>query len=238
MSCTDNCKLASSVLLNKFMKGVFNSKPSLPKVRNTWDVNMLLQHLAKMSPPSSLDLKLLSLKLATMLILLSGQRGQTVHLLCVKDIENTSDKLILRFNSILKQTRPGAHLDEIILPCYPQTRLCVVRTYQEYVKRTRTLRPKGEQRLLITTVKPYRAISRDTLSRWLKTTLRNAGVDMSMFNTHSTRSASTSAAMAANIPIQTIIKTAGWSKDCTFRKFYLKPVRRHTSFAKSILNQN
>ena len=57
---------------------------------------------------------------------------------------------------------------------------------------------------------------------------------MSIFNPHSTRSASVS---AVKVPIGTILKTAGWSKDCTFRKFYKKPVTDNMQFAESILQR-
>ena len=42
-------------------------------------------------------------------------------------------------------------------------------------------------------------------------TLKLAGIDLSLFTPHSTRSASTSA-VVSKVPIDTIIKTAGWSK--------------------------
>ena len=66
--------------------------------------------------------------------------------------------------------------------------------------------------------------------------MRRAGVDMSMFTPHSLRSASTSAAGFANLPLDTILRTAGWSKEDTFRKFYERPVGRDTSFARAVLN--
>ena len=123
------------------MKGIFNARPQIAKTNFTWDVNVLLSYLSRLSPPRALTTFMLACKLATLLMLLSGQRGQSIHLLKVKDIECTSDKLLLRFSSPLKQTRPGCHLEEIVLPAYPDSRLCIVAIYKEYAKRTKHLGP-------------------------------------------------------------------------------------------------
>ena len=236
-TCTDASVLTSSVLIQRFMKGVYNSRPSLPKENFTWDVEKLLRYLSSLSPPKALDLHTLSCKLATLIVLLSGQRGQSVHLLKLPDIEHNASQLILRFTVLLKHSRPGTHLDEIVLPAYTEPRLCVVTTYKEYVSRTKPLRPQSQQKLFITTIKPFRGISRDTLSRWIKLMLRRAGINMAIFNTHSVRAASTSAAYAANVPLQTILKTAGWTGASTFRRFYNKPIRRESTFADSLLHK-
>ena len=237
-TCTDSSTLASSVLLQKFMKGVFNTRPALPKNTVTWDVDVLLKYLNTLSPPKALNLMSLSCKLATLLVLLSGQRGQSVHMLDLDDVECTPDKLILRFKSLLKQSRPGSHLEEIILPAYPQIGLCVVSTFAEYVKRTKGHRAQTDNKLFLTVIKPFKPISRDTLSRWVKLMLRRAGVDMGMFTPHSVRAASSSAAYTCKLPLQTILKTAGWSRESTFRRFYQKPIKRDSTFARSILHKH
>ena len=61
--------------------------------------------------------------------------------------------------------------------------------------------------------------------------MNNAGVDMGIFKTHSTRSASTSAASHLGVNIQTIMKTAGWTNANTFAKFYNKSKSDSTSFS-------
>ena len=57
---------------------------------------------------------------------------------------------------------------------------------------------------------------------------------MTVFTPHSTRGASTSAAVG-RIPIDTILKTAGWSSDNVFRKFYIREISNDSSFSKCIL---
>ena len=218
------------------MKGVFQRRPVLPKASCTWDVGKLLEYLNKLSPPKALNLQVLSHKLVTLLLLLSGQRGQSIHLLRLEDCECTDASLVVRFNHVLKQTRPGFQTHEVCLPAYKDVGLCIVHTFQHYVSRTKQLRSGMLGRLLLATVKPHHPISRDTVSNWVRKLMRNAGINLAQFTPHSTRAASTSAALEANVPISTILNTAGWSQESTFRKFYAKPVQRSAEFANSILS--
>lgn len=58
-----------------------------------------------------------------------------------------------------------------------------------------------------------------------------AGIDISQFKAHSTRAASTS---ASGVPMKDILKTANWSRESTFQKFYLKPQEKDL-FAAAII---
>ena len=235
-TCTDASTLTSSVLLQKFMKGIFNSRPSLPKTCYTWDVEKLLTFLSKLSPPKALSLLSLSCKLATLLVLLTGQRGQSIHLLKVTDLECTSDSLIVRFTSPLKTTRPGSHLAEITLPAYENVNLCILTTFLEYKKRTKCLRSKGTEALFLATIRPHKAASRDTVSNWVRRMLKEAGIDMSVFTPHSTRAASTSAQrLLTSLSHNT--QYCRWSQQSTFRRFYDRPIRRDPSFAATLLKR-
>ena len=86
--------------------------------------------------------------------------------------------------------------------------------------------------MFISYVKPHKAISRDTLRRRRRNILEQAGIDLSVFSSHSTRSASTSYAKNY-LSLETVLKTAGWSMANTFDKFYNLPVR--DNFGEAIL---
>ena len=49
-------------LITRLMKGIFNSRPVVPKLFPAWSVKTVLSTLAEWSPANSLSLKLLSLK--------------------------------------------------------------------------------------------------------------------------------------------------------------------------------
>ena len=94
----------------------------------------------------------------------------------------------------------------------------------------------SECKLFISTQKPHNPISVDTIGRWIKSVMTNAGIDMNCFSPHSTRSAATSAAAKAKVSVATILRTAGWTTDNTFRKFYNKPVKLSSEFSNALLD--
>ena len=65
--------------------------------------------------------------------------------------------------------------------------------------------------------------------------LQKSGIDINKFCAHSIRAASTSAAYAKNVPLDHIMKNAGWTQKCTFSKYYNKPVTNNEQFALAIL---
>ena len=67
----DGVPFGQQMLVIRFMKGVFEMKPSLPKYSNTWNVNVVLNYLELLHPHNKLTLKKLSQKLAMLLALLS-----------------------------------------------------------------------------------------------------------------------------------------------------------------------
>ena len=78
--------------------------------------------------------------------------------------------------------------------------------------------------------------SRDTISRWLKCVMKNAGIDTAKFKSHSTRSAAVPAANQAGIPMDTILSAAGWSNTRTFDQFYNKNITEQGLFGNTVLD--
>ena len=85
----------------------------------------------------------------------------------------------------------------------------------------RTVYLGQDPRLFIKSQKPYCWVSRATLSHWIKDTLALSDIDLACFSTHSTRAASCSKAVTSDVPIYTVLRTAGWKRDNVFRKLFL-----------------
>ena len=115
-------------------------------------------------------------------------RVQTLQQICLEDCAVTDGVLRIKHSSILKTTKPGNHVDDIALPVYKNDNcLCIINTFSEYVNRTKELRQRGCKCLLISTIKPYRPVTRNTISRWIKSVLKQSGVDTDKFKAHSVR---------------------------------------------------
>ena len=230
----DGLPVGQHVLVKRFMKAVFNQRPALPKYNVTWDTTLVLNFLRQLSPVKFISLACLTKKLLMLMLFLSGQRGQSMHLLDVRNMTLTYSSATFRIGDVTKTTRPGNHTSAIAFKAYaPDRRLCVITVLKAYLERTNPVR--NSTKLFLTIKPPTRAVSPDTIRRWTKETLKEAGVDMSIFTPHSTRMASTSKANSSKLLLQTILKTAGWSKECTFRKYYGKPIDKKFEFCNSIL---
>ena len=221
------------------MTGLFNQKPALPRYSETWDPQIVLNHLKTFPAIDDMSLKQLTLKLVMLMALLSAQRVQTLQSLSLEEMSTLPGKYVFRISSVLKQTTAkggqNRHLLPVTFHSYPlDKRLCIVELLSAYVKRTAPLRKETKQ-LLICHAEPHGPASRDTISRWIKQTMKDAGIDTTVFKPHSTRGASTSAAKALNVPVQVIMNTAGWRSDSTFAKFYDRPVLTANNFAAAIL---
>lgn len=224
--------IGKNVLIKRFMKGIFQLRPSFPKSNFTWDVKIVLKFLENLEN-NMLTLRLLSIKVAVLMALTTGQRCQTLSVMDLRNMEISNNHVKIRIGDMLKQTTPKNHLAEIFMESYIKPEICIVNTLNHYIRKTESIRE--DTKLFIITQKPHSGASKDTIARWIKTGLKLAGIDLSIFTPHSTRSASTSA-VVNRVPIDTIIKTAGWASDCTFRKFYNKPVTNDSSFSQHVLN--
>lgn len=223
-------------LISRFLRGAYNLRPYFSKTPFIWNVSVVLKHLKSWSPTEELSLKQLTLKLIMLIALLSGQRVQTLHLLSIDSMDKTNDSVKFVVNHLVKQSRPGYSLPPIDLRAFPDDRdLCVVSTLNVYLDRTRDYRKNGTQ-LFLSYQKPHSAVSTDTIARWIKSVLSASGIDTDKYKAHSTRSASTSAAFYQGIPIQTIMNAAGWTNECTFRRFYQKEVQNET-IGQSVLSK-
>ena len=227
-----NQSFGNHPLVSRFLKGTFTTRPALPKYKEVWDVNTVLEHLKTLHPAETLSLKLLSLKLVMLMAILSVQRCQTIHALTTRVMSVSKSKVMFIVNDLLKTTKPGRECTRLEFLSFDEDpRICVVRYLSEYLSRTKDTR-HDHQKLLVSYKKPNRPVSKDTVSRWLKL----AGIDTSTFGAHSTRAASTSAAKAQKLSITTIMDSAGWSSENTFMKYNKTISKPKDNFGNQLLH--
>ena len=65
-------------LVARFLKGVFELKPSLPRYAFVWDVGTVLRYMQSMTPMTDMTLAMLTKKLTTLLALVTALRWQTL----------------------------------------------------------------------------------------------------------------------------------------------------------------
>lgn len=229
--------VGSHPLVVRLIRGVFQSRPALPKYQTTWNVDIVINFLADWPSLESSSLTELTLRTVMLLALLTGQRGQTLHQLKVTDISFTiPDCCEIAVSAVLKTSSPRAHLKPMFFKSFENKKLCIVSHLKEYLVRTSKLR--SDEGLFVGCIKPHKHVSRETVARWIKSILKGAGIDINTFSAHSTRAASTSAAAQREVPLDTIMSAAGWSNTTTFARFYQKEVVQDSSLALAVIQKN
>ena len=164
---TGAVSFGSRPLVVRFLRGVYNSRPSLPRHTEIWDVRIVLDKLREMSPASTLALKELTYKLVMLIALVSAQRGQTIPLLNIKNMTKTGSSYFFAITELTKTKKPGHKADIITLMAFtPDIRLCVYHCLEEYIQQTEKLRSDDGQ-LFISFNRPHNKVSRETVRRWI-----------------------------------------------------------------------
>ena len=80
------------------------------------------------------------------------------------------------------------------------------------------------QELILSYAYPSKTINSQWIARYIKLFLATAGIEITVFTTHSVRSASTSKANNIGLSIKDIQKAAGWKGSSMFREHYKLPI--------------
>ena len=223
-------------VVKRVMKGMFEENPQFPKYSCVWDVNILFRFFRDLPHQNELPLKILSKKLATLLgILAGGQRSQTIHAIKSTDILVVNDKCIIPIYDPVKQTKDGKHMEPLKFKVFHEEKLCVIQNLTTYLERTKCLR-KGHQ-LFISYQKPYKAVSKDTVTRWVNDMMGKSGIDISRYVTHSCRAAASSYAFKKKVPLKRIMDSCGWSSERTFANHYRKKINDNVTIGEQLLTR-
>ena len=211
------------LIVKRFFKGTFELKPTFPRHCFIWDVSKVFSYFRSLPNPDKLSLKVLTQKLVMLMLLLSGgQRAQTIHCICTEDLKIYNDTLYIPVMSKIKQSKARQHMEPLCFKKYQDVKLCTLTHLNIYLTKTKCLRSSGK--LFISYIKPHKAVTKDTISRWCKQVLKLRGIDVDNYTSHSCRSAASSKLKQVVISLRKVINSAGWSNERTFARFYDRPV--------------
>ena len=147
--------------------------------------------------------------MVTLLTILSGQRCQTINFLDIQHMHFDDKSVTIHIEKLVKQSKPGRHISKLEFAAYtPDDKLCVFNCAKEYIKHTEHIQDKVTL-LFVSYVKPFGAVSKETIRRWIKTVISKAGINTDVFKPHSMRAASTSAASNVGVKLETIMRADG-----------------------------
>ena len=206
----------------RLLRGCYNTNPPRPRYASTWDPKSVFDFAEQEGFNEFLSLRSLSLKTATLLALACFLRVSELASIDYASLELRRDAVSFNLSRPRKAQRSGS-LRAFVVKRYPDPRCCPFVALRDYVDRTSPLRDQ-QSLLFVGLHKPHPVVTRSTLSRWIKTYLKSAGINTEVFSAHSTRGAAASKAVAEGTPIDALLRSADWSRESTFRKFYHREV--------------
>ena len=192
-------QLGDLPIVSRFMKGVFQLKPAVPKTCFTWSVGPVLQYLSSLEPLEKLSLKELTFKLTMLVALASAARVHEIAALDCGSVIKKTDCWEFVLTSHVKNSRPNHPNRRLYFSRYVNNPcICVLRCLEHYTLRTASHRQ--HQQVFPSYIRPFKPVGSQTISRWICSVLGLAGVD-SAYMAHTTKSSSTSAAVEHGLPI-------------------------------------
>ena len=243
--------VSSSIMLTRLMKSFFLTRPSKKTLSPAWSLPKVLQTLSRApyEPLHKASLKDLTIKTVFLLTTASGQRRSSVHALTTSSghirWEKNKVRLLPHARFLAKNQRESSQPLEIVLPSIQslssiaEDKLwCPVRALKWYINRTQNLR--SSEQLFVSCLPPHKAVSRDTISRWIVSAIKSAGqvaLLSDRIRAHDTRGLAASWALFNGASMEDILNAAYWSSSNTFTACYLSDVlQTETEFARAVLS--
>lgn len=215
--------LGSHILVKQTLKGIANKsiKHQKPPI---WNPQVLVSYLLNEQSPTE-SLFNASRRCAILLLLASGRRVHDLTLLSIAD-----DKCIIDSDTITFWPEYGSKTDT---PNYQQSGWQLLSGLEEnidpvfWIKKVLSLSASrrreagGIFNLFLTTTGAAKAASRTIIAGWVRTILKDAGIDSSA---GSIRSAVASLNWVESFTIEDILARGNWRSSNTLLTFYRKPL--------------
>jgi integrase len=201
-------EIINSPIVTLFVQGAQRLAPKSERSPFIWDPEIPLQFINNSPFPATL--RSAGKEALLLLLLATGIRVSDAHRLS-KRMSKSGEVWMIPF---LEGRKTGPSPPQLVKP-YASARLCPARALQRYLALANPVREENQPFLFISTLGVRASI--DTLRNWVVELLDAAGIKAPA---GSCRSASTSSAVARNVDIDQILKSAGWASESTFRRYY------------------
>ena len=216
-----------------------------------WDLNIVLRALSAspFEPLEEADLKHLTWKTAFLLSWGTASRISELHALCMDDdhlqwgkngawVELTAGMAFLAKNQRVNQPPRKFRLSALERneSNGDSDLLCPVRALRAYLVKTKPNRGV-HTRLFLGLTGKFNPVSIQTLSRWMRATVKLAYEELAPgslgdavgAHPHQIRALAVSLAVAHHRPVREVMRAAFWNNESCFSTFYLKDMARYSS---------
>jgi site-specific recombinase XerD len=205
--------LTNNPIVQMFIKGAQRLAPPPLKKQVVWDPEIPLSFIGARSRPSKF--REAGQEALVLLLLSTGIRVDCASKMS-KSVQVNSTFCEIPY---LLRRKTGVSDPQVIRVYTENPRLCPVKAIEHFISLSDSIRKSNEVFLFISS--SGRRAHIDTLRHWVIDLLSDAGVQATA---GSCRSASASAAVARDANIDMVMKSAGWARESTFRRFYQRQV--------------
>ena len=231
------------ILLRKAMR---KERPVKSRYTDTWDVGILFKYLDSLGNNSTLSLETLTLKVCCLLKVDLFGRASDLARAFRSEVIFGEGFVKLRFYLTKEWRHDGKFVNGrftkwLVIGKYSSnSRICTVSTLRYYFRKTqgdafaedRSVEGKATRGLvssLVTAKKgphngKFFSLSSQRISKYVLQGMQDAGIDISKYKAHSTRSAASSMARDAGASMDKVLQHARMSSQETFEKFYFRSV--------------
>ena len=233
VSPIDNIPIGQHPYIIRLLKGVFNSRPPKVKLVPEWSLPKVLKMLqcSPFEPLKKASLKHVTLKTIFLVAITTFRRCADIQALRLGEgfVQVQSRGVTFMRQGLSKQDRPDHFSSKIFVPSFESNKkLDPKRALAVYLRKTESFRRKpdgsDQPKLFLAVKEPHQPVSRQTIARWITSTIKMAYDKDIKVNAHSTRAIGPSWALFNGASMSSILSAADWSSESTFAKFYLRNV--------------
>jgi len=210
--------LGKSELVCRLMDAIERERPPQPRYDSTWNLQTLFDYVKSLGPNSQLSLPVLREKCVTLLKITMIARSSDIDKIKFSTIEIDEERMCFQMNRP-KNFRKGDPGQISISRLSNDEDLCPVVTLLEYLERT-SGNHRPNDKIFLSVRPPYKEIDVQTIAKDTLRMMEKAGIDISKFKAHSTRSASSSRAIDLGVSVDEVMEQGRWKSRSVFQRFY------------------
>jgi integrase len=210
--------LGKTDLVMACLHKIDKERPALPAYESAWSLDAIVDWIEALGPNSKLSMKLLRAKCIMLFKLITMARSADILAISWKTVKCQDSKLT-GFYKRLKNYRRDVSREFSLQKWDEYENLCVVRAWEEYLDRTKNIHRRND-RVFVGLQRPFKEITRETIAKTTLEAMANAGIDTSIFKSHSTRMAAATRALDNGATVDEVMRTGRWRSRSVFERFY------------------
>jgi integrase len=212
-------EIGSSPLIARCIQGMWELKPQKAKYESFWDPEIILEKVKSWGPNEDLSLEKLTDKLIILLKLAIFGRTADLNGIRRSSLVFRENEMSLKiFGSKENRSRQTPSSTPIYVADFEDPIICPVRCMRNYLDRTAEI--TFEDFLFVSLVGGKGHLSKKDIDRRVLRTMRESGINTSIFKSHSVRGAAATKALENGTPLEDVLLTGRWKSISVFKKFY------------------